>query len=816
MKYNAFISYRHLPLDKFVAENLHKYLETYKLPKSLYGKCKNHTIERVFRDKDELPLISDLSEPIDAAIKASDFLIVICTPKLKESRWCLREIETFKAIHGREKIFAVLAQGEPDESFPEALLKDEYEEVDENGNTVKKTRFIEPLAADVRGKNNREIKKKIKEEGVRLLAPMFGLSYDDLKQRHRERLIKRRIMYASIIGSVVLLFGIVSTTMAVKIYSQNVEIKRNYAQSLANESEVCFAEGNLYEARSKAELAIEYANSEEALHSYDVAYGKMAAVGTHVLTDSFDIEDGVQGMIISPDGKYLAVADGIGQLWMLDVSNGDKEMLSGNVTTFANGYACFGMGNMLYYNTNDGLHCYDPDSKKAQQLNTGFSHVIATDDFTTIAVVSLSKVSFYDSASMECLSEAEVDVNSDCAADFSESGKTFAVTTLDPDITGGTVFVVNPNGGETKKACKYEGGAPVAIACKDDGYVLSLCDSTREGDTSVNMIESFDLDGTLKWKSEEESTMYAYVDYCKEDESMIFSYQIGQAMLFDGNKGDIVFKKPISGMLYSCQKMPSGNYALTLSDSRIFEFDANSESIRTLVNYDVMPTLRCSESILFDGTLYIHFAGTDYISVYRIPEGQMAETVSESADEFVANKPDDVVLFQNAIAEVYAYDETISRPESELASIMIHSKDCEYFACYGDGKSVRVYKKGDKKPMYSLPINTGLISYMLFSEDGGWFVASYQNGNLEIYDTASGEVVVSFEKDFPYVFDVVNIPELDSVVIDMAYETKILDGEFNERTTYSKTGDSMCIGYNIADNTLLIQTGDKVNAVPVR
>lgn len=33
--YDAFISYRHAELDKFVAENLHKQLEAFRLPKSV-------------------------------------------------------------------------------------------------------------------------------------------------------------------------------------------------------------------------------------------------------------------------------------------------------------------------------------------------------------------------------------------------------------------------------------------------------------------------------------------------------------------------------------------------------------------------------------------------------------------------------------------------------------------------------------------------------------------------------------------------------------------------------------------------------------
>ena len=50
-------------------------------------------------------------------------MIVICPPRLKESRWCLKEIETFISMHGREKVLAILIEGESAESFPEELLR---------------------------------------------------------------------------------------------------------------------------------------------------------------------------------------------------------------------------------------------------------------------------------------------------------------------------------------------------------------------------------------------------------------------------------------------------------------------------------------------------------------------------------------------------------------------------------------------------------------------------------------------------------------------------------------------------------------------
>ena len=194
MRYDAFISYRHAELDKFVAEELHRQLETFKIPRKLAQKCKKKRINRIFRDKDELPITSNLADPILNALRQSEFLIVICSPRLKESLWCKREIENFIAMHGQEKVLAVLIEGEPNESFPEELLYREKTVTLENGETTVVKEAVEPLAADVRGKNKKEIKKLIKTEMLRLLASMLQCNYDDLKQRHKERKMHRILL----------------------------------------------------------------------------------------------------------------------------------------------------------------------------------------------------------------------------------------------------------------------------------------------------------------------------------------------------------------------------------------------------------------------------------------------------------------------------------------------------------------------------------------------------------------------------------------------------------------------------------------------
>ena len=207
IKYDAFISYRHCELDQFVAITLHKELEAFKLPKVIARQleAKGNTkkkIERVFRDRDELPITNNLADPITNALRNSEFLLVICSPRLKESLWCRKEIETFISMHGREKVFAVLIEGEPADSFPEELLYAEKLIMDENGVEHITKEPVEPLAADVRGKNKSEIRKKIREEILRLAAPMFDCSYDDLKQRHRERAIRRIIATAGTVSAV--------------------------------------------------------------------------------------------------------------------------------------------------------------------------------------------------------------------------------------------------------------------------------------------------------------------------------------------------------------------------------------------------------------------------------------------------------------------------------------------------------------------------------------------------------------------------------------------------------------------------------------
>lgn len=213
--YNAFISYRHVSPDQEIAKKLHSLIENYKIPSSLKKSLGISKMGRVFRDQEELPLSSNLGEDIRQALQNSEWLICICSPRYLESKWCLEEVDYFISLGRRDKILAILIEGEPADSFPLALR---FEEID--GKTVER----EPLAADVRATALNESLKKLNNEKHRILAPMLNVNYDDLKQRDRVRKNKIRV---AVSASVIMLLSIFLMYAVIK--NKEISNERNAA-----------------------------------------------------------------------------------------------------------------------------------------------------------------------------------------------------------------------------------------------------------------------------------------------------------------------------------------------------------------------------------------------------------------------------------------------------------------------------------------------------------------------------------------------------------------------------------------------------------
>jgi len=534
MKYDAFISYRHCELDQFVAVTLHKELEAFRLPKSIQKQLEvkgieKKKIERVFRDRDELPITNNLADPITNALRNSEFLLVICSPRLSQSMWCRKEIETFISMHGRERVFAVLIEGEPDESFPEELLYEERKTVDENGVEKMERIPIEPLAADVRGKNKSEIRKKIKEEVIRLAAPMFGCSYDDLKQRHRERMMRRIITGACVVSAIFGSFGIVSTTMALRIQKQSEQIQEQSEeiQSQADQIEVQYQEALKTNARQMAQDAFDSMETGDMVGAARTAYQALTTVDGADMPYTAEAEYALamalqtysngeqiraQRMLkqesqvnfckLSPDGNILAVVDIFGNLEVYRPLTGEllhKVAMTGYVTYLSEEKVSFIGNTAIVYPMEDGFCVYDFEKKEQKECMSeyGVSALHSDKAGQYLLVDGYDGLVVYDTVSMKPVysleAEEGISFQQECAFSRQSQGK-IALEYDTPENKAG-ICLIDIN----EQTCSmYETDLRSIMDIYWDDEDIFLCGfMSLEGDESK--VCCMNPDGKIKW-----------------------------------------------------------------------------------------------------------------------------------------------------------------------------------------------------------------------------------------------------------------------------------------------------------------------------
>lgn len=213
-KYKAFISYRHQPFDKAVATKLRRQLESYRPP----GKIgRDFSKWMLFRDQDELTTGHNLSDKIKGKLEESEYLIVICSRKLKESRWCREEIRYFKSIHGgsTRNILPVLIEGSMEDCVPKELFCSVEDGMEKR---------VEPLAANIISDRRSKSFQLLKKEKLRIAAEFLGRGYDDLYQREKKR---RMIRYGILGGAIFLVLAVIavlSVAFAITVSDKNVQI----------------------------------------------------------------------------------------------------------------------------------------------------------------------------------------------------------------------------------------------------------------------------------------------------------------------------------------------------------------------------------------------------------------------------------------------------------------------------------------------------------------------------------------------------------------------------------------------------------------
>ena len=334
--YAAFISYRHLPRDQEVAKQIQKAIETYKLPRgiSMQGRSDGR-LGKCFRDEDELSAAHSLPDRILDALAKSSSLIVVCSPEARDSVWINREITAFIQMHGRERVFAVLADGSTDESIPmalrtQAMVPGSAEVTPAN-----------PLAADFRP----QATDKKRDETLRIIAAVAGCNYDDLRQRNRSRTMKRGAVIA------VAVIVVIAAIVAALIFASSARQAALEAESLqlAAESTQLLARGDRYGAIQKALQALPQSEAaadrpilpeartalEDALEinanpnstwwaSYEITTQAPLGLLGNTLAHKTD-EAALAGAIaVSDTGGFFAISDTAGNISTYDTLTGKK------------------------------------------------------------------------------------------------------------------------------------------------------------------------------------------------------------------------------------------------------------------------------------------------------------------------------------------------------------------------------------------------------------------------------------------------------------------------------------------------------------
>ena len=185
-KYFAFISYS--AKDTAWGKKLQKKLEHYRMPATL---CSEHNWQRTpikpvfFAPTDIQP--GGLSEELQERLKASQHLVVICSPNSAKSQWVGKEIEFFHSLGRTKNIQFFIVEGTPHSGAPETECFNPI---------VNQLGLPEILGANIHEKNYRWPWLNKERAYVQLVSKLLGVEFDAIWQRHKRQLIRKAVAWA--------------------------------------------------------------------------------------------------------------------------------------------------------------------------------------------------------------------------------------------------------------------------------------------------------------------------------------------------------------------------------------------------------------------------------------------------------------------------------------------------------------------------------------------------------------------------------------------------------------------------------------------
>ena len=808
-KYDAFISYRHSELDKFVATTLHKKLEAFKLPRNVKSPTGKKKIERVFRDQDELPLESNLSDPITEALENSDYLLVICTPRLPQSEWCKKEIETFIKLHGRDKVLAVLAEGEPEESFPEALTKEAYEVINPDGTKETRYRIFEPLAADVRGKDNKAIKKAMNDAILRICAAMFGLNYDELKQRHRERAMRRTLSIVSAVAAALMLFSAVCIGLMFKIMNQsemimdqNTEIKKQYSEIEAQskqiqeqkdqiEEQYTEAQINLAEATvSNAETLLNEGRMKDSVYalrqvmpesSKDDSYPYTAkteyalanALEVYASKDrlfsvrTFDSESKIDAVKVSQDYKKIATLDACRNLHVWDAETG-KELYCATLnyeTYFGKEYSFeFSDSDTLLYTDNKKIYKLNlKDNTASELINPNGSEQFLGKIFRfksndIFAIFTSDDFDIFDAESGMCISnhsysEINESLSSPGVYDvvLSEDGKTlcFSCNELLKEESFVTIFDIESDS-LTSVKIPTKGCSGLTMTDKKIYFAGSV--PTEKILYDDYYLYCIDRD-TCKTEWNNKIPGYVYEMMPSSESTYIFATGYDTLYVLDASTGDEI--KTYFANSKICNLVPNSinGASVFTSDCLQYGFIEGYDELYGTTLFNSIPTIPAKDFKLGLGNMFVQYESVSYVSMFQFKTDTEEPLLKcDYTGTLQVNDSDGFVIKDSDTDTLKVYSDSatlLCEMPDDYSYCTFVGDGSEFLANYGFG--LKIYNLNDGSVVKEVPS----LECPSFYENGVTNDRNYiystidREGHIFLYSLTTGAVEDIFKPDIP-------------------------------------------------------------------
>lgn len=621
-------------------------------------------------------------------------------------------------------MLAVLIEGEPEEAFPEALLFRTEMVTRPDGSTEEIRIPVEPLAADVRGKNKKEILKNMKTELLRILAAMFHLNFDDLRQRHKEQEHKRKMRYMTYGVVLCLLVAAVSVGVAVQlnqknktiqglsdhVFYQNELMKEEQAISLAEKALHYLEEGDREEAIQTALSASTQHDNVTMPYTPEAQYALAESLGAYntgeIKKANYQIETmgAITHVDVALDRKTLIIFDDSGTVTLYDTEEKEVilELLEGeHFTSAKDGYAFLANGCVAYVNENCAVTVYNIEERRVQAE-------LAEDMGSAGEIVADEEGKYFG------VKDA---VNCDYTI---YNGETLEVIEKLPDLPVGT------------ETCYING----------DGIVAYYYESS-----DVNTIHFIDCN-TMQELSRL-ALENIYVEDIVIDDSMayVFAMRYGSDSVMDQScavygidfaTGQIVWENIQNGNIGQMMVMPGCENKTELLV--LTRYTARMVNMRTGETEFELPLISLPVSVYSSNTgnsFVIFFEDATVLLLdseleYEVPYSHFFDFKTKGNLDYVLIESGVVVLpSQSNHLTVYKGEQAEGVEVSAVTSI-------EQPICYY-GETAQEFAKqyGLEKAHY--------VKNLFFDEDGTHVFASYRNNDLVIYDTMNETVVVKLE-----------------------------------------------------------------------